>query len=195
MTQFKIKKSELSKIVGNEKKYPKYVSPILNLANRFSQATRPSVVGQLTELIKDCPEYSYEGWKEWYLSKNPDAIENATDKLFELIRSFARVFPLIDKSMVKLWVEDLVIDKTYVGLRLQEPILKWVSAKLESAYRLSLPEEESRGIDGYIGKVPVSIKPNSYKHKKLTEKIATKNIIYYEKTEKEIIVYVPPLEI
>jgi len=28
-------------------------------------------------------------------------------------------------------------------------------------YRLAEPDEESKGIDGYIGDIPVSIKPNT----------------------------------
>ncbi|MDO9028103.1 MAG: MjaI family restriction endonuclease, partial [Candidatus Roizmanbacteria bacterium] len=43
------------------------------------------------------------------------------------------------------------------------------------------PYEESKGIDGLIGDIPVSIKPVTYKIKKgLSENIKLK-IIYYEK--------------
>ena len=37
--------------------FPKYAAPLINLANRFSQGTRPRVVGQMTELIRIPVEY------------------------------------------------------------------------------------------------------------------------------------------
>jgi len=46
-----------------------------------------------------------------------------------------------------------------------------------------MPEEESKGIDGYIGDIPVSMKPESYKAKRaLSEKIQAK-FIYYKKAK------------
>ncbi len=53
-------------------------------------------------------------------------------------------------------------------------------------YRLADSVDESRGIDGYIGNVPVSIKPKTYRVKAaLQERIAVK-IIYYEKVKNGI---------
>lgn len=50
-----------------------------------------------------------------------------------------------------------------------------------TTYKLSSPEEESKGIDGYIGELPISIKPESYKSKKtLSEKIDVKFIFYHK---------------
>ena len=57
------------------------------------------------------------------------------------------------------------------------------------SYRLSESTEESRGIDGFIGTTPVSIKPTTYKTKSmLTEQIEV-TIIYYEKVKDGIKVY------
>ena len=55
--------------------------------------------------------------------------------------------------------------------------------------RLSTPEEESRGIDGYIGERPVSIKPTTYKSKNLTlpEDIKVE-VIYYSKENGGLII-------
>ncbi|MBI4379117.1 MAG: MjaI family restriction endonuclease [Nitrospinae bacterium] len=50
-------------------------------------------------------------------------------------------------------------------------------------YRLSDNVAESKGIDGYVGDIPVSIKPETYKIKKsLSENIPVK-IIYYKKVK------------
>lgn len=85
--------------------------------------------------------------------------------------------------MVKKWVEDLVLEKTFIGLRFQEAILKKVANIKKVKYRLSTPQEESKGIDGFIGDDMVSIKPITYKTKNsLRENIKAK-IIYYNKTK------------
>ena len=88
---------------------------------------------------------------------------------------------LIDKQMVRDWVEDLVITKTFTGLYFQEIILNKIAEIKNVSYRLATPEEESKGIDGFIGDEPVSVKPSTYDTKRmLSEKIPVK-IIFYEK--------------
>jgi len=180
----KIKNEELVReLIGEVRNFPKYTTQIMNLANQNSQGTRPKVVGQLSELINECPEKTYEGWKKWYLSKHPKAIDNATERVNEMVSNLKEALKLIDKKMVKEWVEDLVLEKTFVGLRFQEAILKKVAAIEKVKYKLSNPAEESKGIDGFIGKMPVSIKPITYKTKKsLREEIKYK-IIFYKKTK------------
>jgi len=179
---FKIKNKDLvEEITGEAKIFPKYTTQIINLANQNSQGTRPKVVGQLSDLIQECPHKEYVKWKKWYLNKENTAIDDATNKIFPMINEIKRAINLIDKPMVKKWVEDLVLDKTFIGLRFQEAILKRVAKNKEMGYRLSKPEEESKGIDGFIGKIPVSIKPITYKTKSmLNEKIEVK-IIFYDK--------------
>jgi len=55
-------------------------------------------------------------------------------------------------------------------------------------YRHAKPSEESCGIDGYIGNVYVSIKPETYQMRKgLNEEIHSK-IIFYKNVKDEIIV-------
>ncbi|MDM7274037.1 MjaI family restriction endonuclease [Sulfurihydrogenibium azorense] len=83
--------------------------------------------------------------------------------------------------MVKQWVKDLVIVKTFIGLKFQEAIIKKVALEFKKQYRLATPEEESKGIDGYIGDIPISIKPITYKTKsQLSENIKV-DIIFYKK--------------
>lgn len=180
----KIKNQELIKdLIGEAKEFPKYTTQIINLANQNAQGTRPRVVGQLSELIKECPEKTYEGWKKWYLSRHPKAIENAVEKINEMVNNLREAIKSVDRMMIQRWVEDLVLEKTFIGLRFQEAILKKVAAVKNAKYRLAKPEEESQGIDGFIGDVPVSIKPTTYRTKNaLREEIKTK-IIFYNKTK------------
>lgn len=180
-----IKNSEIvDEISIVAKTFPKYVTQIINLANQNAQGTRPRVVGQLSDLIQKCPYYEYERWKEWYLNQNPNAIDEATQKIFVMVKELKKAINKIDKEMIRRWVEDLVLDKTFVGLRFQEIILKKVAEMKGTTYRLADPCEESKGIDGFIGTTPVSIKPASYKSKNmLNEKIEAKMIFYSKKKD------------
>jgi len=180
----KIKNEELVKeLIGEIKDFPLYTTQLINLANQNAQGTRPRVVGQLTELIKECPEKTYEGWKNWYLSKYPNTIENATEKINEMMNSLKEAIKLIDKPMIKRWVEDLVLEKTFIGLRFQEAILKKVASIKNTEYRLAEPKEESEGIDGFIGDIPVSIKPITYKTRNALREEIRAEIIFYNKTK------------
>ncbi|MBI2110343.1 MjaI family restriction endonuclease [Candidatus Woesearchaeota archaeon] len=192
---FKIKNQKLLEAVAEDvKKFPKYTSQIINLANRNSQATRPRVVGQLTELTKECPYKSYKEWKKWYFNKYPNAVENATKKILPILPKIEDAMTKITQQMVKDWVEDLVIGKTFVGLKSQEAILKTIAEKKKTTYRLANPKEESKGIDGYIGDTPVSIKPVTYKTKDMYIESIEVKIIFYEKKKDGILVDVSQLD-
>ncbi|MBD3409297.1 MAG: MjaI family restriction endonuclease [Ignavibacteriales bacterium] len=78
-------------------------------------------------------------------------------------------------------VRDLVIVKTFVGLRAQYAIIKKVAEQLNAPSRMATASEEARGIDGMIGDVAVSVKPETYRAKSLPEHIEAATI-YYEKT-------------
>ena len=161
--------------------FPKYSAPLVNLANRFAQGTRPKVVGQLTEMIQEFTGKSLIEWEKWYLEQKPDAIQNATEKIVPMMKNLKDTIDEIGKQLIEEWVKDLVIVKTFVGLRFQEAILKKGAEIKKTNFRFSKSGEESKGIDGYIGDIPVSIKPHTYKIKaELSENIPFR-IIYYKK--------------
>lgn len=184
--KFTIKNEELSVLNRSEApNFPKYTSQLINWANQNAQGTRPKVVGQLSDLF---PEYenayndiSIDSWREWYLEKYPNAIENATNKIFAQVENLKEAIKLVDKELVKKWVEDLVITKTYNGLYVQEAILSKIGEKLEKSYRLATPEEESQGIDGYIGETPYSVKPDTYKTMERLSEVINVKMVYYTK--------------
>ena len=121
----KIKNEELTKdLVGKIENFPKYTTQLMNLANQNAQGTRPKVVGQLSELIQKFPGRKYEDWAKWYKAELPDAIEDATNKIYGMIPNLKEAIKLIDKELIRRWVEDLVLTKTFVGLCFQESILK-----------------------------------------------------------------------
>ncbi len=186
-----------------ETEFEKYVSPLINLANSFAQATRPHAVGQMSELIKEFQKeypknkWTFDNWENFYLSKEvipgvtgEEAIDRAVKRIEKKIEEMRKVLESIDEVTIREWVEDLILKKTFWGLMIQRPILSKLAELFTGdslSYRLSTPEEESKGIDGFIiingEEFPVSIKGVTYKQEKhLKEKIEVP-IVYYEKTK------------
>jgi len=199
-----IKREELMRILDvPETEFEKYVSPIINLANNFAQATRPHAVGQMSELIKEFQKeypkekWTFENWREFYLSKEVtegvtgrEAIERAVKRIQRKIEDMKAAMEGIDEATIHKWVEDLILSKTFWGLMVQKPILSKLAelfAGNPSSYRLSTPEEESKGIDGFViingEEFPVSIKAATYKQKKHLKENIEAPIVYYEKTK------------
>ena len=190
--EFKIKNEEIRRLIEIESpEFPKYATQILNLANRDARATRPEVVGQMSELIKEYTGRTLKEWEEWYLERYPDAIDKATNKILDMINNFKDVIDQIDRSMIRQWVRDLVIVKTFIGLRFQEAVLKKIAEQFGMKYRLSMPEEERKVIDGYIGDVPVSLKPITYKHEEMLPEKIDVYIVYYEKQKDGLNISIP----
>lgn len=191
--KFNISNAELSALNDiTNPEFPKYTSQLINWANQNAQGTRPRIVGQLSDLFPEYQASTYNidisDWKEWYTEKYPGAIEEATDKIFNQVENLKEAIKLIDKSMVRKWVEDLVISKTFSGMYVQRAILAKISDMREEPFRLASPEEESKGIDGYVGDTAYSIKPVTYKTMgRLSESIDIK-MIYYSKKKSGLLV-------
>lgn len=185
---FTIKNEELQ-ILNNSAtpNFPKYTSQLINWANQNAQGTRPRVVGQLSDLFPEyqtqTDEITMENWEKWYVKRYPAAINTATDRILEQVENLKEAIKLIDRDMVYQWVEDLVITKTFNGLYVQKAILSKLAERRGTTFRLARPEEESLGIDGYVGGTAYSIKPDTYKTMdRLSETINVK-MIYYTKTK------------
>lgn len=166
--------------------FPKYATQIINLANQNAQGTRPKVVGQLTELIQEFTGRTLKEWEQWYVQRYPDAMEKARKKILSMLENMKDTMNRIDEDMVNVWVRDLVIVQTFLGLKLQEAILKKAAEIKGVGYRLAEKADESKGIDGYIGKIPVSIKPDTYKIKKSLREAIKVKMIYYKKIKNGI---------
>jgi hypothetical protein len=172
---------------GKDVNFPKYTSQLINWANQNAQGTRAKIVGQMSDLF---PEYAaqaetvfIEDWHEWYSERYPDALDTAADKIYGQVENLKAAIKLIDRDMVRAWVEDLVITKTYNGLYVQAAVLAAIAEHKKTTYRLATPAEESKGIDGFVETVPYSVKPESYKTMhRLSEQIDVK-MAYYTKTK------------
>ncbi|WDZ99703.1 MjaI family restriction endonuclease [Mucilaginibacter sp. SJ] len=187
--KIKIPNAQVQELLSGKKyNYLKYATQIMNLANQNAQGTRAKVVGQMSDLIQQFEGTSLADWEKWYLESYPKAIDDASDKVWEMVKAFQENIQKIDRDTVKQWIEELVIVKTFAGLKFQQAILKTVATKYNKEYRLATPEEESKGIDGVIGDIPVSIKPTTYKTKLGLNEVIDVPIIFYDKKKSEIVI-------
>ena len=161
--------------------FPKYTTQIINLVNSNAQGTRPAVVGQMSELIQAFPGKSLTEWIEWYSAQQPNAVNNATEKIWSKLQEMKDALTLIDKPMVESWVKDLVYTKTYCGLKFQEAILAYLAREYNTTYRLATIEEEAQGLDGYVNNRPAQIKSITYKQEALLAEVINVPIIFYDK--------------
>jgi len=145
--------------------YPKYFYGFINKANKQSGATHSRNVGKLHSLFKNRKFENLNEWKKWYLSKYPKAIQEATNTILFTLKE-ACVDTRKYKKYVKLFVENLIINQTYSGLKIQEIVLIKMASILKQDYRWSTDKEDSSGIDGFVGDIPVSVKPVTSQQKK-----------------------------
>lgn len=182
MPSGKIKTEEIVDFaVGRVAEFPRYTTQIMNLANQNAGGTRPRVVGQMTDLFTEFSGRNFDEWRSWYLRRFPAAIDNATERVYSMLRNLQEAILQIDKPMIREWVEDLVLVKTFTGLCFQEALLARVAAMKGTSYRLADANEESQGIDGYIGGTPVSVKPATYSTKDMLPETIDAQMIVYEK--------------
>lgn len=184
----RISEDERERLVADiNPEFPKYTTQIMNTANQNAQGTRPRVVGQMSDLIAEYrekqPEGDYQDWKEFYYGEydGDGRIEDATDKVYEMVVKMRNAAEEIDREMVNRWIRDLVLYKTYTGLgREEEAIFEKLAEEYGVPYRRSTAAEESKGIGGYLGEQPVSIKPITYQQKSRLQENIQAPIVYYE---------------
>lgn len=178
---------------------PKYTRDIINLCNGYAQATRPKHIGQMTSVMaayrgsgggRGGSAGAAEARAFVRGSLPPGALEEAQRKVREKLVEVARAVQLLldTPRYVDDWVEDLVVDKTVAGLLAQTAVLRLVAEQAAAqgaalpAVREATPEEEARGIDGFVGGVPLQVKPASYATTAASKKERIPvPIVYYER--------------
>jgi len=182
MKKFKISNETISDLSNAPQyEFPKYVTQVINLVNSNAGGTRPKVVGQMSELIKEFDGRTIDEWIEWYTNRYPSAVNDATEKIWTMYEAMKGAFNTITKEMVENWVKDLVYSKTFCGLKFQTAIISAIASQLNKEWREATPEEEAQGIDGFIGNKPLQVKAVTYKlEARLSETIEVP-IVYYDK--------------
>ena len=156
MKKFKISNDEVAELSNAPQyEFPKYVTQVINLVNSNAGGTRPKVVGQMSELVKEFDGKTIDEWIAWYTERYPNAVNDATNKIWSMYETMKSAFNAITKEMVENWVKDLVYGKTYCGLKFQTAIISAIASQLNKEWREANPEEEAQGIDGFVGNKPL----------------------------------------
>lgn len=163
--------------------FPKYTTMLINQINQTAQGTRPKVVGQMSDLIQEFDGQTLKEWKKWYDSKQPEAIEKATAKIYAQFLKLKEAMNQIDENLIREWVKDLVYNKTFCGLKVQQAVISFIAEEVgkKGKWRLANKDEEKEGIDGYIDGKPVQVKSSTYKTEDQLKEIIKAPIVYYEK--------------
>jgi hypothetical protein len=188
--EFKLTEDERERLVADEIEEfpfdtPKYTTYLLNPAINLSQSNRPHVVGQMSDIVEEFrqnhPEGTFEDWVNYYKKEydGDERLEEATEMAYPMVEKMRESFEQIDKKMTSQYLKDLVLFKSYEGFDIQEAILKKLGKMYNVEVQRADAQDESRGIDGYIGKQPVQVKPVSYKDN-LQEDIDVPIVFYDE---------------
>lgn len=195
MKKFKLSNDEVAELSNAPQyQFPKYVTQVINLVNSNAGGTRPKVVGQMSELIKEFDGKTISDWIKWYTTRYPNAVSDATDKIWSMYETMKTAFNTITKEMVENWVKDLVYGKTYCGLKFQTAIISAIANQLHKEWREANAEEESQGIDGFIGDKPLQIKPTTYKLEPRLSEIIDVPVVYYDKKKDGIAIEYNPTD-
>lgn len=164
-----IKNNRIAKAIGiPDISVPKYSKSVINSSNRYAKATKPENVSQVSETIKvfrkddKVPNHSLGEWEKWYNNHYPEAIKKATDAAWEKFQEVRDKLAEVNREHVEAWERDLIINKTYSGLMIQDAILKQIAKELGVNSRLGDTNDEKHGIDGYINDIPVQVKLDTY---------------------------------
>lgn len=149
--------------------YEKYLEKLFRIFKDDARATRPDVVGQLTDLLEQSSADTYSEWEEFYrntyLDKNPNAIQNSVDMIIEYLGgTINKRIKNISRDDVKEWIQMLLYYRSPTGMFYEKSILKYIADEYNMEYTNSSSKEEVKSIDGYIGKKEVQVKPQSYNH-------------------------------
>ncbi len=180
-----------------KKELPKYSSSLINMASNTSHATREPQVGKISEMI---PEYikevisqqntpSLNGWKEYHNEKQPNAVQNAKERIIGMLEKMLESLKNINEEMVEMWILDLLYPKSFEGIMVQLKIAEILEKKGKKV-RLATSEEESKNIDIIVDGKNYQVKPTS-KRNVVAETMEwdAANIYYVKQQKNRKIVY------
>lgn len=144
--------------------FPLYSKPILNIATQNSKATGVKVVGSMKDQwmqFMATRSRSVEDWESWYMSNGgPAKIQAATDRLYDMLTKMPVDHKVFTRALAHDYIMDLVINKTHYGMSGEYHAVLAAARHFDLPHRFSTPEEESQGIDAWIGPHPVQVKPH-----------------------------------
>lgn len=184
----------------NRCNFPINTKPILNIATQNSQCTRPKVVGSMkeffTEFLALKQGKSVEDWERFYreIKDGSNRIQAATDKLYTYLNKMPLDHSVFTREIAEDYILDLVINKTHYGMSGEFHAVVAAANYFNLPYKFSTAEEETHGIDAWLGKFPVQVKPHDSVAKHHVRNVANMNktlVITYESKKDRCFIHNP----
>ena len=152
----------------SRREWPKYKTQLLNVAGQNAKAFDAKRIGSMKELWLEFVETgvpdTLENWEHFYTNRwGLEGISQAATKLKEMVDKMN--LGDIDLDMCKDYVEEVVFNKTHFGMGGESTAIVVAAEHFDMPYRFSNAQEESQGIDGFIGNYPVQVKPADSNYK------------------------------
>jgi hypothetical protein len=148
--------------------WPTYSTQILNIAGQNSRCFDAKKVGSMKEswleFVKTGQPDTLENWENFQRAKiGEESLQWSADKLFDMVHNKMQIL-WITKEMCRDYIEEVIFNKTHFGMGGESAAIQAASKYFNLPFRFSNAEEESQGIDGWIGEYPVQVKPeDTYK--------------------------------
>ena len=176
--------------MGAAHEFPDLTIDLICLANHLSKATTRKKLGNPTSVIEEFEGKTFEDWERFYEQKRPGALDTASREIYSTMEKLRKALELVDKELVRHWVEEAVLKRTYAAWRIQETILKHIAKLQGKPFRQADDHESEAGIDGFIDERPFSVSPVSHYFKvPPEEQDAQLHMVYFEKAKSGLKVY------
>lgn len=187
----RIKPQDLrGKDVGAAYEFPDLTSDLINLANQLSKATSRKKLGNPAAVIEEFEGKTFEDWECFYEKNRPGALDTASREIYSAMEKLRSALELVDKELIRHWVEEAVLKRSYATWRIQETILRHIAKLQGKPFRQADDQESEAGIDGFIGEHPFSVRPVSHYFKAPPEEQGTQvDVMYFEKAKRGLKVY------
>ena len=144
---------------------------VLNFTSNAYQLTRPSKVGAVMELIRECQPKTFQEWRQYYFEKahtktklpvkvTQDVLNELGDRLYEkitevVIPEWTEAFKQITKQDCYDYVYEVTIPRTFDGFLTEKLVINDFLAKQfpEVTFEESDSDLDHAGDVDYIGKV------------------------------------------
>lgn len=144
---------------------------VLNYACQLYQLSRPTKVGAVMALIRECQPSSYQEWKQWYFehvytaTKTPiklslDSLTELGERLYDKIQTFVipdwqEAFSQLTRQDCINYIYNLTINRTYDGYLREKSVVNDGLAKIfkDIKFEESDPELDHAGDIDYVAHV------------------------------------------
>ncbi len=163
---------------------PKYAAQIFNIISNTGQATRPKVVGQMSEIIPNFINNfydekgvypDYKDWEQFYLREYVSNYEDGFSKLKEYVSKYEHAMKQIlnNEELAKVWYNKFIFYQNFEGFEFEKIVFEFIKenygfGKKPFIIRNSTKKEESKNIDFVVAnstndrKLLFNSKPSTY---------------------------------